>query len=588
MTSPSMQWLGRWAEAWRYPRLFVRIHGRSNQPPSPSDLVADMLAGEQRKPREAWQEILEVGDLAAVAAAYHLLAPAIGVDEARAKLDESRAAFRRRVDRLRARARLLEEGWATIEAELAEAEALCLTSPATAEDRLARAATSLDAAERAELDRLRARHPEFEAEPSAWRFREAVEARDLRLARIYTSQITDDAEEPSAAAQPLRLQRVGTLDLLRWRLQPTIAPAWLPPINLTDADLDLLLRLEIAMERQSLSEDSAEGLVRGLIRCALGTEPGGFELTTTRPTDGETIGVTLLGEAAVRLFPHAVDHECRVELVFPRNDTSRLSVAPEGRCRVAWDVFELWSEVVRADEIVVLPRMLLDLLPHPADRERLFVRLQSRRIPIRTLLRNVVGRDEQRCLRIAGQTSSSISGAQPRVLRPLLEALDLYVDDADVYALGDASGGCVAWLLLALDLLASELDPQPATNRRLDVLDLLRRPEIDRRLYVSLESELLRLEDPDGAALVIDAVEDVFDRVRHTNGIPHDQLINDLLLEGVGMSREEVEARLTQMASLGLLDPPATDGQWISCGLPLPGRIVKRRLEAPATIAKPV
>jgi hypothetical protein len=466
-----------------------------------------------------------------------------------------------------------------------------ISGPLDAERTLLSAIAKTEAAENRELEQLTHVHSApSDEDPRQKRLSEAILRRDLRLARILASQLNEESITVRSLGQDIRLERASTLQVLGWRLDPDLAPAWVRRISPNEPDLEILRCLHTPLLERSVSEDQAEGLVHAAVRFLMGGSDPQLNLSRRDDANDDIVRLTLKGPYVWKLFPHACDTEGAVDLIIPRSDAARLPPAPDAGRRVAWDIFDVWGRAGRSEEIIVSPRMLLDLLQLTSGRAEGFVRLQSRQIAVRPLVRHLLGTDEARCRRIAGVEFEDPSGSSDTILGPLLEALDLYVDEGDILALRDACGDRLNWLLLVLGVVANELDPAPPANRRFDALGVLRRPDVERELESTLRAELATtLKDSDQTALFLDVADDVFDRQEHvSHAVPRAELAAAMVSDGYAENDVHAMSEIAALLLNGLLRPVsggASGQQAILPSLPLPGRVQRRTLEAGSTSA---
>jgi len=601
MNTPPHTFLGclrAWPDLWRRPAVFALIHGAAETPPSRSALLSALLEVEPTDlPEEAWDAIVQREDMAAVQAAYEELSPRISAD----RLSEARKGFERRAAKVRARAFPLSGTLRNaVSRSLDEAIAIVAVNPAEAERFLARADAQ---AHEAEAQGLAALQRIFAADtagdggsPKGARLRAALEAGDLRLARIVAGQlgVADSALLSASSTDDLLhdpwIDRQSTIDILNWSRDPTLAPAGrLPIAELVEHDLALLAELAEALETGAeVSQAGAEHMLRLVIRSLTGGSAPDLDITPLPETSADIWSFNVSGAPASRLFPHAADEHGAV-IIVPRRPVLRFPSGPSGRRFVAFDPYERWTVLAKPDSILMTPRMVVRALLAANEardtsiRCRSFVRLQSAAIAVRPLILNVLARDEARCRRLIDATSSSVLSTEE--LQSLAQALDIYVDDGDLTALRDACGDRFTLLLEVLHILAEELEGAQVAHRRFDCLRALLRPEVEERVAALIETDLRRRlageQRTDTALILGDAMALLEDHSAGSGAsLTVTKLVEGLLAAGSVSTAEEGRNRIAELLSLGLLLTSATDlndtagSACILRILPLPGRIL--------------
>jgi len=585
--SPAIARLAAWPELWRYPQLFACVHGAEPDAHDAHALVAAMLAEEVEDPAAAWRSILDQDDLAAAQVAYDQLAPVLGIDIARKDLDRVRASFVRRVGAVRDRARALTAGRLRIEAVLEDALQTLMTRPRAAERQLAAAFSDVEASEYIQLEHLRRIHVSGGGERRHYQaLEDAISSGDLRRALIFASRLDAAVTPVQPRVQDIRLEREPTDRIVEWRLNQDLAPAWFPRITLADHDITMLSRLDALCRADQIGVVDANHFSRVILRFLMCGEEWDGDLSRGRSLTDDTWTITLRGPATTKLFPHVVNAAGEAELVFPKSPAARFPAAHAAGPFIGWDMFESWRLRSRPDAIIATPRMLLELLELQTRRGPMFARLQSRQVAVRPLILHVLGRDLDRCLGLAQLPMSrhtELTAGQ--VLMPLLEALDVYVDEGDVLAIRDACGDRIEWLLLVLHVAARGMESAVPANRRFDALSLLRRPTVERELEAALEADLgVLLEDRVRTSIVLDTADDVFETGGSgKGGVEQSVLATALVREEYAGSVAEADAEIASLISLGLLRraPVATGmgstSNLIHPHLPLPARVLLGR-----------
>lgn len=590
--------LRAWPELWRHPRLFSRVHGAGPAPHS-AELLNALLALEPLGPADSWEAILQEGDVAAMQTALAHI-PGLGEQQpARA-----RRRFERRVEQVLALARPLSG--AAVARAVAAARAAVDTDAFLAEQNLRRAENLAKDGIAQALEALRQIHGGDSPTDDPRALRAALKAGDLRLAQMLVGQLASGtglgAGASGVAAGSLLhdswLDQQSTAQLLGWLIDPALAPTGrLPAIDFADHELSLLRRLrsllEDADEGKAIPEIEARGLLELVIRSLLGESPPPGALSVLNEPGDDTWVFGLAGPAAARLFPHAVDGD-GVALVVPRRPSLHFPASPPGRGAVIFDLFEVWEHIVRPGAVVMRPRMLAQSLAAASagdGRAGVFVRLLSGAIAVRPLILAVLGRDEDRCRLLIGESPFGpgevpAAWAAPR----LTAALDLLVDDGDIAALIDAAGDRLSLMLEVLHQLAEAMDGAPSDDRHFNILDALLRPEIEDRVEELLET-YLRKRLPDDqlthAALLLDDVAVWLEKaateagVEADAGLPADALAQGLVAAQSVPDMVEGRKKLAELLSLGLLrraNVPGAPAETICIlpALPLPGRILLR------------
>jgi hypothetical protein len=586
-TSPALTRLELWPDLWRYPKLFVLVHGAQEIMPAHRQLLEALLEGQVADEHEAWQVILACDDIAAVQSAYVRLTPHLAFRDEVTDLAGARLRFQRRIEQVRDRARPLSAGHSGVEATLTEAMNLHISDPRKAEHLLTKAAAAAAEAERRELAELAARFPSSASDDSRLvRLAEAIATQDLRLAQIYASQLGDISVLPHTIEQDQRVDREPTAGLLAWRLDPDgLAPSWLPSINLTEHDLAALTHLEVILQAGMLSLSDAEQFLRATFQFLLSGDIRGVEIARAPDLDQDSWAFVCTGRATWRLYPHVERQEGGILLLVPRRRSSPPPKLANADSFVAWDLFENWTLTAVQHPIRATPRMLLDLLPQTQTRVTAFVRMQSSTVAVRPLILQVLAGSEARYCRLAGVSPSNTQPVSvAETLAILVQALDLHVDEGDLLALSDACGDCFSWLPLVFELVAQTLDASPAANRRFDALSAIRRPDVERNLEEALKAELRRLlqDQWEYTAIALAIVED--ELVRDSipaEGIGSSELSEALVRHGHAQNLEDAKSILTTLVSLGLLREVKVLGTnssepHILQALPFPGRVLLR------------
>jgi hypothetical protein len=588
--------LRAWPDLWRHPAVFALVHGSAETPPSPPDLLAALLKVEPiDRHAEAWKIIVRHDDMAAAQAASNVLASGVSTGE----LEAARRAFERRADRIRAR---VEPLVGTLRGEVRDkvdaAVAAVADDPVAAERALARADAQARASEATALAALMhdasADSDSDHSDPRRARLMAALAAGDLRSALILAGPL--GISLAPAAASPRYdpwIERQSTINLLNWCRDPSLAPgARLSPATLTDHEHSLLDRLADALTTRGDVDQAGAGQILHLaVRSLAGVGRPAVAIVPSAGGGSDLWAFSVVGPEAARLFPHAADAD-GVAVVVPRRPVPHFPLGPQNRRFVAFDLFEEWARLARADSIVLTPRMLVRILaasPSSYDaltgRAQAFVRLQSAAIAVQPLLCDIVGGDEARLLRFADvppQPTPTLAA----VIRPLVHALDLDVDEGDLAALAYACGGQISLLVRILPVLGEALARKLPSDRRFDVVGMLLREEVEERIKELIKADLHCRIAEERWANIVSVLRDAATLLEDHSledgpSLPADELATALFDVGSASSPAQGQARIIELLSLGLLRNDRNQGGSIESSgvlrtLGLPGRILLR------------